>query len=76
MLLCIFESVMFDIQAPVVRVKAASLIAYPVNTSLPCLINLFYYVEKGVLLGILLVESIFDYIREPSGVFLVCNARE
>ena len=36
-----------------------------------------YYMDKGVLQRTkTLVESICRYIRDPSGVFSVCNARE
>ncbi len=37
----------------------------------------FYYMDKGILLATkTLVESIRHYIRDPSGVFSVCHARE
>ena len=36
-----------------------------------------YYMDKGILLATeTLVESIRHYIRDPSGVFSVCHARE
>ena len=40
-------------------------------------ISYIYYMDKGILLATkTLVESIRHYIRDPSGVFSVCNARE
>ncbi len=40
-------------------------------------ITYIYYMDKGILLATkTLVESIRHYIRDPSGVFSVCNARE
>ena len=39
--------------------------------------NNIYYMDKGILLATkTLVESIRHYIRDPSGVFSVCHARE
>ena len=39
--------------------------------------NVVYYMEKGILLATkTLIESIRHYIRDPSGVFSVCHARE
>ncbi len=36
-----------------------------------------YYMDKGILLETkILVESMRHYIRDPSGVFSVCHARE
>ena len=38
---------------------------------------MIYYMNKGILLATkTLVESIRHYIRDPSGVFSVCHARE
>ncbi len=38
---------------------------------------IIYYMDKGILLATkTLVESIRHYIRDPSGVFSVCHARE
>ena len=38
---------------------------------------IYYYMDKGILLATkTLVESIRHHIRDPSGVFSVCHARE
>ena len=56
----------------------AKVISYVIKIVMATLNYKFiYYMDKGILLATkTLVESIRHYIRDPSGVFSVCNARE